>query len=130
MSGKLFTSTTDGIKVQVRPYYAEKDSNSAQQRHVFVYQVHITNVTDEPVTLLRRHWTIHEEGGRNYEVHGEGVVGEQPRIEPGETHHYHSYVVLQSFSGSMEGYYEMQRLDGSISKYRIPRFLLVSNLLN
>jgi ApaG protein len=130
MSGKLFTVTTDGVKVQVRPHYAEKDSNPAHRRHVFVYRVHITNTSDEPVALLRRHWIIEEDGGRNYEVHGDGVVGEQPVIQPGESHSYHSYVVLQTFSGAMEGYYEMKREDGSIAKYRIPKFLLISNLLN
>ncbi|HEX2091033.1 MAG TPA: Co2+/Mg2+ efflux protein ApaG [Longimicrobiaceae bacterium] len=120
----FFDRVTEGIRISAQPFYVPEHSDVEERRHVFVYQVRIENVGDQPAQLLWRHWYIHDPVGGDSEVEGEGVVGEKPLIGPGEVHEYQSFCVLQCTSGHMEGYYEFRRPDGSVFKARVPRFLL------
>lgn len=119
-----YTATTEDIVVTVRPGYLDSQSDVMNRRFVFGYFVRIENRSAEEVQLLRRHWTIRETTGRIEEVEGEGVVGKQPTIPPGQAHEYSSFCVLQSFEGSMEGTYLMQRPNGARFRIAIPRFEL------
>ena len=119
-----YDATTDTVHISVRPAYLDGKSDAIERRFVFAYFVRIENHGEGEVQLLRRHWTITDAQGHVQEVEGEGVIGQQPIIEPGEDHEYHSFCVLRTFEGSMEGTYLMQREDGSRFKAQIPRFFL------
>src|SRR5262245_51476964 len=94
------------------------------KKFVFAYFVRIENTSDQPVQLLRRHWFISDSNGKTDEVEGAGVVGQQPLIQPGHAHEYNSFCVLETFEGSMEGTYLMQKENGEKFKAVIPRFIL------
>ena len=119
-----YAATTDRITVTVQPAYLDGASDFMEMRFVFGYAVRIENNGLDDVQLLRRRWTIREAGGRLQDVEGEGVVGEQPLIAPGEAHEYSSGVVIESFDATMEGTYLMQRADGPRFRVDIPRFHL------
>jgi ApaG protein len=121
-----YTETTEGVTITVQPFFLEERSDILRGQFFFVYFVSITNERDEPVQLVHRHWYIHDSAADDYEVEGEGVVGRQPLIAPGDTHTYNSFCVLKSFEGSMEGTYTMRREDGSTFEAAIPRFHLVA----
>jgi ApaG protein len=121
-----YVATTESITIRVQPLFLEERSNILQREFFFVYFIEIENNSTEPVQLLRRHWYIHDEGGVDHEVEGDGVIGEQPLIQPGGVHKYNSFCVLQSFKGSMEGIYQMRRADGTIFDVIIPLFDLVA----
>ena len=104
--------------------YLDGKSDMVAGRFVFAYFVRIENTGFEDVQLLRRHWYIHDSEGRTQEVEGEGVIGLQPVISPGEFHEYNSYCVIETFEGSMEGTYLMQRDDGDRFRVTIPLFNL------
>ncbi|MGH7464593.1 MAG: Co2+/Mg2+ efflux protein ApaG, partial [Longimicrobiales bacterium] len=114
---------TDGIRITVQPRYAADHSDAAEPRHVFVYHIRIENVSDRTAQLLWRHWDIHDDALLDdTEVEGEGVVGEQPVLEPGDVHEYESFCVLRGTRGWMQGWYEFVRLDGSKFRAEVPRF--------
>lgn len=117
-----YAETTERITVTVRPAYLDSHSDFVNQRFAFGYAIEIENHGSEEVQLLRRHWTIRETTGRVQEVEGEGVIGQKPIIGPGEVHQYSSFCILQSFEGSMEGTYLMQRPNGARFRISIPRF--------
>ena len=117
-----YVATTEDITVTVRPVYLDSQSDIINRRFVFGYFIRILNNSADEVQLLRRHWLIRDSGGRVQEVEGEGVVGEQPIIPPGGDHKYNSFCVLESFEGSMEGTYLMQRPNGERFRIAIPRF--------
>jgi ApaG protein len=119
-----FVATTEDITVIVRPVYLDGQSDMIQKKFVFAYFIRIENNSKERVQLLRRHWFINSSGGKVEEVDGEGVVGKQPLIAPGEAHEYNSYCVLETFEGSMEGTYLMRRPNGTTFIVTIPRFIL------
>ena len=119
-----FVATTEDITVTVRPVYLDGQSDMIQKKFVFAYFIRIENNSRENVQLLRRHWYINHSSGKVEEVDGEGVVGKQPRLSPGEAHEYNSYCVLETFEGSMEGTYLMRRSNGETFKVTIPRFIL------
>lgn len=119
-----YEKATDGIRVRVKPGFSLADSDLTDGTFVFSYEVEVANESETPARLLFRHWYIHDAGGDDTEVDGEGVVGEQPLLEPGASHGYRSYCVLQSPSGYMEGYYTFVRADGTFFKVEVPRFLL------
>ncbi|MCB2205558.1 Co2+/Mg2+ efflux protein ApaG [bacterium] len=123
-----YTKTTEGVTVTVQSYFLEERSDVMKRNFFFVYFITLENHSDQPVKLLRRHWNIHDSDAPDYEVEGEGVVGEQPQIKPGGTYHYNSFCVLKSFAGAMEGTYSMQREDGSSFEVNIPRFHLKARL--
>lgn len=117
-----YVATTEDITVTVRPLYLDSQSDMMNHRFVFGYLIRIANEGTEEVQLLRRHWLIRDSTGRVQEVEGEGVVGEQPVIEGGKDYQYSSYCVLETFEGSMEGTYLMQRPNGERFRIAIPRF--------
>lgn len=120
----MYYRITDGIRVTVQPVYLPQHSSPATPRYVFAYHIRIENVGDRAAQLVWRHWYIHDPVAGDSEVEGEGVVGEQPLLAPGEVHEYQSFCVLEAPEGSMEGFYEFKRADGTRFKAAIPRFLL------
>lgn len=119
-----YAATTDAIRVTVRPAYLDGKSNVVAQQFTFAYFVRIENRGDGEVQLLRRSWVITDSEGHVQEVEGEGVIGKQPVIQPGESHEYQSFCVLRTFQGKMEGTYLMQRESGDRFRAQIPTFYL------
>ncbi|KAA5540167.1 Co2+/Mg2+ efflux protein ApaG [Adhaeribacter rhizoryzae] len=120
------TTTTQGVKVTVTTNYLPDYSSPGQQHYVFAYKINIQNNSEFTVKLLRRHWYIHDSNGVVREVEGEGVVGQQPVLEPGEAHEYVSGCNLKSGIGKMRGTYLMERLvDGKQFNVVIPEFVLI-----
>jgi ApaG protein len=119
-----YSATTEHITIRVRPVYIDAQSDALVRKFVFAYFVRIENHGTENVQLLRRHWFINHAGGRVEEVEGEGVVGKQPTIGPGTAHEYNSFCILETFEGSMEGTYLMQKASGEYFRVTIPRFTL------
>ena len=116
----------DSILVEVENEYLEDQSMPDEQRYVFAYKIAIRNCGNEAATLRRRHWFITDGDGNVEEVEGDGVVGNQPTIEPGETYQYSSGSVLPTQVGSMRGYYVMEADDGSLFHATIPVFTLAT----
>lgn len=125
-----FVEVSHDISVEVKPVYLEEESSPVVNKHVFAYFITIRNMGDQQVQLLKRHWDIKDSVGEDHEIDGEGVIGVQPIIEAGDKHTYNSFCVLKSYRGSMDGYYTMRRADGQLINVRIPKFLLVSHVLN
>ena len=123
-----YETTTKGIRVSVRPSFSLSHSEPEEGRFVFTYLVELENQGEESATLLFRHWHIHDAMGEDSEVDGEGVVGEQPTLNPGNSHEYQSFCILNSPAGFMEGYYTFVRPDGEEFAVTIPRFDLEAPL--
>lgn len=102
-----YTATTRGVRVTVRAFYLADQSEPAEARFVWAYKVEITNGGADTVQLRQRTWLITDGQGRTLRVHGEGVVGEQPVLEPGERFEYTSGTPLSTPSGFMRGQYHM-----------------------
>jgi ApaG protein len=102
-----YSKITRGIRVIVRSFYLEDQSKPEERRYVWAYRVRIENQGGEPVKLLRRTWDITDGRGRTQHVHGAGVVGEQPLLEPGGSFEYTSGTPLDTPSGFMVGAYHM-----------------------
>ncbi len=118
---------TKGISVSIETHYQPEYSSPVQFHYVFTYKVIIENNSEHTVQLLRRRWYIHDAGLTMKEVEGEGVVGQQPVLEPGELHSYVSGCNLKSAFGKMHGHYTMERLvDGKQLKVSIPEFVMVA----
>jgi ApaG protein len=112
------------VCVQVQSVYVESQSSPEDERFVFAYTVTIRNLGREPVQLLGRYWLITNGHGRETEVQGEGVVGEQPHIDPGSEYQYTSGAVIETPLGTMEGHYEMIDANGNTFRLAIPVFRL------
>jgi len=121
-----YEQSTAGIRVRVEPRYSLADSEPQEGNFVFSYQIEMANEGVDPARLLYRYWRIHDSVGEDSEVEGEGVVGEQPRLEPGGAHRYRSFCVLRSPSGYMEGFYTFERPDGLRFQVDVPRFYLTA----
>lgn len=122
----MVTSTTKGIRITVETEYQPTYSSPAQFHYVFTYRISIDNLSDQTIQLMRRHWYIHDASRYVKEVEGDGVVGEQPVLEPGESHNYVSGCNLKSGIGKMYGTFTMERImDGKRFKVKIPEFNLV-----
>ena len=118
---------TNHIKVSVETAYQEAQSDPVNADFMFAYRVTIENNSDHTIKLLRRHWSIIDASMQHREVEGEGVIGLQPIIEPGEQHQYVSGCNLKSEMGKMFGTYTMERIiDGKSFKVKIPEFNLVA----
>ena len=119
------------IQVEATATYLADQSNPDERRFVFSYTIDIHNVGDAPAQLLTRHWLITDADGRIQEVHGDGVIGEQPEIAPGRTHTYSSGAVIETPVGTMEGRYGMVSGEGGHFDTPIPVFrLAVPGVLN
>ncbi|WP_156307517.1 Co2+/Mg2+ efflux protein ApaG [Sphingobacterium endophyticum] len=124
----MTTQTTSGVKISVESTYQSEYSNPENEHFMFAYRITIENLSEYTVQLVRRHWKIYDSIGLNKQVDGDGVVGEQPILAPGDIHQYVSGCNLKSDMGFMEGYYEMIReMDNSIFHVHIPRFNLITN---
>lgn len=115
---------TQGIRVTVKSLYAPSQSSPKERRYVFSYTIRIANEGVEPAQLRSRHWIITHGSGKVEEVRGPGVVGHQPRLEPGEHFEYTSGCILDSPRGSMRGTYQMERPDGRRFQAEIAEFAL------
>ena len=120
----MSTALTDGIRVTVKSAYRPDRSAPAQGRYLFTYTVHIANQGAKPAKLVARHWIITDASGEKEEVAGEGVVGHQPHLAPGESFEYTSLCVLKTPLGAMRGTYQMVRDDGSSFHAEIAPFSL------
>jgi ApaG protein len=119
------------IQVEAQSYYMADHSDPNQRRFVFSYTIKIHNAGDSPAQLLTRHWLITDSDGHVQEVQGDGVVGEQPKILPGETHSYSSGAMIETPVGTMEGKYGMLNHEGDKFDTPIPVFrLAVPGVLN
>jgi ApaG protein len=112
------------INISSKTSYIPEQSSPEQARYVFAYTINITNVGLVAATLLRRHWIITDANAKVQEVRGDGVIGQQPRIMPGESHQYSSASVLETPVGCMQGSYEMIADDGVEFEAAIPVFNL------
>lgn len=120
------TTTTQGVTVTVTTNYLPDYSSPSQEHFVFAYRIDIRNNSSHTVKLLRRHWFISDANGTVREVEGEGVVGRQPVLEPGESHQYMSGCNLKSGMGKMQGTYLMERIgNGDNFQVNIPEFTLM-----
>lgn len=123
----MVNTITEGVKVSVETLYQQEYSNPANEHFMFAYKITIENMTDYAVQLMRRRWDIFDSNGTKREVEGEGVVGLQPVIEPGNAHEYVSGCNLKTEMGSMKGEYQMVRLlDNRAFDVVIPEFQLVA----
>lgn len=112
------------VCVQVQSVYIEAQSAPDEERYVFAYTVTIRNLGRESVQLLGRYWLITNGNGHETEVQGEGVVGVQPHIEPGNEYQYTSGAVLETPLGTMQGHYDMVDANGNPFSIDIPVFRL------
>ena len=119
-------ATTHGITVRVAVTYLADQSEPAKGRWFWAYHIRIENGGGSPVQLIGRRWIIVDGRGKRHRVEGEGVVGAQPILGPGEAYDYVSGCPLDTPSGSMSGSYQMVDADGGGFDIRIPRFQLVS----
>ena len=125
----MVTATTNGIEVSVEVTYQAEFSSPLQHHYVFTYKVTIQNKSAQTVQLLRRRWEISDAAENTKIVEGEGVVGQQPTLEPGESHSYVSGCNLKSGLGKMKGVYTMQKLfDGKILEVAVPEFQMIANI--
>lgn len=118
-------SVTDGIRIRAAAQFLPQESDPAAGRYLFAYQITIRNEGERTARLLSRHWIILDSEGRRDEVRGKGVVGDFPKLAPGESYSYMSYCPLGTPWGTMEGSYRFERDDGSTFDASIGRFFLV-----
>ncbi|MEW6331168.1 MAG: Co2+/Mg2+ efflux protein ApaG [Pseudomonadota bacterium] len=112
------------IQIDVRTSYLPGQSEPGQNRYVFAYTITITNAGSVPARLVTRHWIITDANEQKREVHGEGVVGEQPYLLPGTSFQYTSGTILETPVGTMQGSYQMIADDGTAFDAEIPSFTL------
>ena len=123
----MITEITDGVKISVETIYQPEYSNPVNEHFMFAYKIQIENLSNYSVQLMRRHWYIFDSNGSHREVEGEGVVGLQPVIEPGESHEYVSGCNLKTDFGTMKGSYQMRRtVDNEEFDVTIPEFYLIA----
>ncbi len=120
------SAITDGLVVRVAVNFLPEQSRIEAGKWFWVYHIRIENETDRTVQLMTRHWRITDATGKVDVVEGEGVVGEQPVLEPGRSHDYVSGCPLSTPQGSMEGYYTFRRDDGLEVRANIPFFPLAA----
>ncbi len=120
----MSTTITDGIRIVVKPAFWPERSTPESQSWAFTYTIEISNEGARPATLRSRHWVITDANGKVEEVRGEGVVGKQPKLQPGEKFEYTSWAMLKTPFGTMRGSYSMQRGDGEAFDAKINEFAL------
>ncbi len=130
----MYSEITNNIKISVDPTFLDDQSDPGDFHFVWAYHIRIENQGDQTVQLLRRHWHITDSNGQVQEVRGEGVVGEQPVLQPGEAYEYTSGTPLSTPSGFMAGSYQMKGSRGETFNVTVPAFSLDSphdlNLVN
>jgi len=126
MMEAMYRAMTRQIEVTVEPNFVPEESSADLSRYFWSYTIVITNAGNETVQLKRRHWIITDASGRQQEVKGEGVIGEQPTLAPGESFEYTSGVPLSTASGFMTGRYQMVSESGERFEIDVPTFSLDS----
>ncbi len=126
MDSSSYAQTTAAIKVIVEPFFLEEQSEPEDNHFVWAYHVRIENNGQKTVQLMTRHWRITDSLGNTQEVQGDGVVGEQPVLTPGESFEYTSGTPLGTPSGIMVGTYQMETESGDRFDVDIPAFSLDS----
>lgn len=122
----MSSKVTEGVHVSVETFYQPDYSNPVSSEFMFAYRITIQNNNSYPVKLLRRHWYIFDSNGTHREVEGEGVVGVQPQINPGEQYQYVSGCNLRTEMGKMYGTYSMENIQGNKHfEVKIPVFEMV-----
>lgn len=122
----MYRAVTRSIEVTVEPNFLPEKSSAEDDQYFWSYTIVITNSGAETVQLKTRHWVITDATGRQQQVRGEGVIGEQPVIGPGERFEYTSGVPLATASGFMAGSYEMENQSGERFEIKVPAFSLDS----
>lgn len=117
-------SEKNKIVIEAIPHFIEAQSSPKENRYVFAYTITIINRGLVPAKLLTRHWLITDANGKVQEVSGEGVVGEQPYLKPGEAFRYTSGAMIETPVGVMQGKYAMRSDDGENFDALIPKFTL------
>ena len=120
----MYVQTTNGIEVSVTPIYLEDESRPEESHFFWAYRITIANNSANAVKLLARYWRIVDGTGRVEEVHGEGVIGEQPLIKAGSSYQYTSGCPLSTPHGIMSGHYTMRTIDNDLVRVEIPPFSL------
>ncbi|ABD90435.1 ApaG [Rhodopseudomonas palustris BisB18] len=123
---RMYRAVTRRIEVTVEPNFLPERSSAENRQFFWSYTIVIINSGDETVQLRTRHWIITDASGRKQEVRGEGVVGEQPVLEPGQRFEYTSGVPLPTASGFMAGRYQMVTASGEPFEIDVPAFSLDS----
>jgi ApaG protein len=113
------------IEISVKPQYIESQSDPVQAKYVFAYTITIANLSDKTTQLISRHWIITDDKNQIQEVKGLGVVGQQPKLEPGSSFTYTSSAILATENGIMTGSYQMRLEDNTNFEVPIPTFALV-----
>ncbi|TCT39867.1 Co2+/Mg2+ efflux protein ApaG [Martelella mediterranea] len=121
-----YEATTHGISVRVEPRFLDEHSEPGDDHFVWAYDVELTNNGDRPVQVMSRYWKITDANGGVEEVAGDGIVGKQPVLEPGEQFRYQSAAPLPTPSGIMMGYYLVHSADDQLLQIEIPAFSLDS----
>ncbi|WP_461789004.1 Co2+/Mg2+ efflux protein ApaG [Pedobacter sp.] len=123
----MVTTITQGVKISVDTIYQDEHSNPANGHFMFAYRIHIQNLTEYEIQLMRRQWFIFDSNGTIREVEGEGVVGVQPVLTPGDSYTYVSGCNLKSDIGTMSGRFLMRRsVDDGEFLVDIPKFELIT----
>ena len=120
----MYREVSNQFQIEVEPSYMPDQSNPRAGLHVYAYHVRITNLSEKPAQLLSRHWVITDGNGKTQEVRGPGVIGEQPRLETGQTFEYSSFCPLETPTGNMRGSYQMVDEKGEKFDVKIPLFFL------
>jgi ApaG protein len=123
----MISAITNDVRVVVETFYKSIHQPQPNGENIFAYRITIENYSDYTIQLLRRHWQIFDSNGQVREVEGEGIVGEQPIIQPHEFHQYTSFCNLRSDLGKMKGHYTMLRhADNRIFQVEIPEFMMMA----
>jgi len=123
----MVKQVTEGVSITVETFYQAAQSNPLNSEYLFAYRITIENLTSMPMKLLSRNWYIFDSNGAHREVEGEGVVGQQPIIEPSGSYQYVSACNLRTDMGKMHGSYTMENLyNKKTFKVNIPEFQLIA----
>lgn len=127
---KMYQEISHSVSVCATPVFVERESSDKERRYIWAYQIRIENKGTLALQLRRRYWKITDCYGKTQEIRGEGVVGEQPTLKPGDVFEYTSATPLQTPSGIMEGIYFMVDQSGREFEIKIPAFSLDSPYQN
>jgi len=122
----MYQAETHGVRVTASPKFMDSESTPDQSRYFWAYTIEIVNLSSRTVQLMTRHWVITDGRGEVHEVRGDGVIGQQPVLQPGERFSYTSGCPLMTPDGSMRGVYAMLGEDGALFDVEVPLFPLDS----
>ncbi len=124
-----YEEESNAVRVQVTPHFVATQNHNGDDYYVYSYDVEIENRGDTPLQLISRHWIIRDGDGREEHIIGDGVVGEQPTIEPGAVYSYQSGCPLPTPTGNMRGKYDLVDEDNRVLEAKIPLFFLRPDLV-